>query len=199
MADVVLNPKTSALLLQDLQNELIKGNRPVVPLSGAALIANCQKLLTKARAVGMPIIYVRVARRPDLKDAPRPPLGTPPGSSGAPSLIEGSEGATIVAELAPRPEDVIVTKHTTSPFHTTDLGVYLRRFGISTLLLTGYSTTGVVEGSLRDARDQDYDCVVVRDCCAAATVQEHDTCMDIVFPRMAWVASADEVISAMRG
>ena len=113
MTDVVLNPKTSALLLQDLQNELIKGNRPVVPLSGAALIANCQKLLTRARALGMPVIYVRVARRPDLKDAPRAPLGTPPGSSGAPSLIEGSEGAAIVAELAPRPEDVVVTKHTT--------------------------------------------------------------------------------------
>src|SRR5882724_2844250 len=47
MADVVLNPTTSALLLQDLQNELIKGNRPVVPLSGAALIANCQKLLRR--------------------------------------------------------------------------------------------------------------------------------------------------------
>jgi len=199
MADVVLNPKTSAVLFQDLQNELIKGSRPVVPLSGAALIANCQKLLTKAHAVGMPVIYVRVARRPDLKDAPRPPLGTPPGGGGAPSLIEGSDGAAIVAELASRPEDVVVTKHTTSPFHTTDLGVYLRRFGISTLLLTGYSTTGVVEGSLRDARDQDYDCVVVRDCCAAATVQEHDTCMDIIFPRMAWVASVDEVINAIRG
>src|SRR6266446_9673700 len=91
MADVVLNPTTSALLLQDLQNELIKGNRPVVPLSGAALIANCQKLLTQTRTVGMPVIYVRVARRPDLKDAPRPPLGTPPGASGVPSLIEGSE------------------------------------------------------------------------------------------------------------
>jgi len=199
MAEVVLNPRTSALLLQDLQNELIKGNRPVVPLSGAALIVNCQKLLTRARTVGMPVIYVRVSRRPDLKDAPRPPLGTPPGASGAPSLIEGSEGAAIVAELAPRPEDVVVTKHTTSPFHSTDLGVYLRRFGVSTLLLTGYSTTGVVEGSLRDARDQDYDCVVVRDCCAAATVQEHDTCMDIVFPRMAWVASVDEVVNAIRG
>jgi nicotinamidase-related amidase len=147
----------------------------------------------------MPVIHVRVARRPDLKDAPRPPLGTPPGSSGAPSLIESSEGAAIVAELTPRPEDVVVTKHTTSPFHTTDVGVYLRRFGVSTLLLTGYSTTGVVEGSLRDARDQDYDCVVVRDCCAAATVQEHDTCMDIVFPRMAWVASVDDVINAIRG
>ena len=107
--------------------------------------------------------------------------------------------AAIVAELAPRPEDVVVTKHTTSPFHTTDLGVYLRRFGITTLILTGYSTTGVVEGTLRDARDQDYDCVVVRDCCAAATVEEHDACMDLVFPRMAWVASVDDVINAIRG
>jgi nicotinamidase-related amidase len=57
----------------------------------------------------------------------------------------------------------------------------------------------VVEGGLRVARDQDDDGVVVRDCCAAATVQEHDTCMDIVFPRMAWVASVDGVINAIRG
>ena len=92
----------------------------------------------------------------------------------------------------------MVTKHTTSPFNTTDIEVYLRRYGITTLILTGYSTTGVVEGSLRDARDKDYDCVVVRDCCAAGTVQEHDTCMDIVFPRMAWVAGVDEVIAAIK-
>jgi nicotinamidase-related amidase len=147
----------------------------------------------------MAVIYVRVARRPDLKDAPRPPLGTPPGGGGAPSLIEGTDGVAIVTELAPRPEDVVITKHTTSPFHTTDLGVYLRRFGIGTLILTGYSTMGVVEGTLRDARDQAYECVVVRDGCAAATVEEHDICMDLVFPRMAWVASVDDVINAIRG
>src|SRR5882724_4486535 len=40
---------------------------------------------------------------------------------------------------------------------------------------------------------------VVWDCCAAATVQEHDTCMDIVFPCMAWVASVDEVSNTIRG
>src|ERR687892_8991 len=152
MAEVALHAKTTALLLQDLQNELIKGSRPVVPLSGAQLIANCQKLLAKARAVGMPVIYVRVSRRPDLKDAPRPPLGTPPGGGGAPSLIEGTDGAAIVAELAPRAEDVVVTKHTTSPFHTTDLGVYLRRFGITTLIPTRYSTPRGIEGGLRDGR-----------------------------------------------
>ncbi len=199
MADVTIDPKRSALLLQDLQNELLKGGRPVVPLGGAQIIANCQKLLARAREVGMPVIHVRVSRRPDLKDAPRPPLGAPPGAGGAPGLIEGTPGAEVVSELEPRPEDVVVTKHTTSPFNTTDIEVYLRRYGVTTLILTGYSTTGVVEGSLRDARDKDYDCVVVRDCCAAGTVQEHDTCMDIVFPRMAWVASLDEVINAIKG
>ena len=102
MADVTLHAKTTALLLQDLQNELIKGSRPVVPLSGAQLIVNCQRLLAQARAVGMPVIYVRVSRRPDMRDAPRPPLGTSPGGGGVPSLIEGTDGAAIGADHRPR-------------------------------------------------------------------------------------------------
>jgi nicotinamidase-related amidase len=69
---------------------------------------------------------------------------------------------------------------------------------VTPLILTGDSTTGVVEGTLRDARDQDDDGVVVRDGCAVATALEHDTCMDLVFPRMAWVASVDDVINAIR-
>ena len=199
MANLTIDPRNSALLIQDMQNDIVKSNRPVVPMGGPQLIANCQRLLTKARQVGMPVIYVRVSRRPDLKDAPRPPLGASPSPSAGPALIEGTPGAEVVSELAPQPEDPLVTKHTTSPFNTTDIEVYLRRFGVNTLILTGYSTTGVVEGSLRDARDKDYNCVVVRECCAAATAQEQDTCMDIVFPRMAWVAGVDEVINAIRG
>lgn len=181
-----------------MQNDLIKSDlRTVEPISGAVLIANCQKLLAKAREVGMTVIHVRVSRRPDMKDAPRLPLGAPPDAAGPQMLIEGTPGAEIVDELAPQPEEPVVTKHTTSPFHTTDIGVYLRRYGITTLILTGYSTTGVVEGSLRDGRDQDYDCVVVRDGCAAATSREHEACIDIIFPRMAWVAGVDEVIASI--
>jgi len=199
MPDITIDPKTTALLLQDLQEELLKGDRPVAPLSGAELIANCKKLLSKAREVGMLVIYVKVTRRSDMKDAPRPAFGTPLGTPAPRMLIEGTPGAEIVSELAPQPEDVVVTKHTTSPFNTTDIEVYLRRFGISNLILTGYSTTGVVEASLRDARDQDYDCVVVSDCCAAGSIEEHTSRMDLTFPRSAWVANVDEVVAAIRG
>ena len=187
----------TALLLQDLQNDLIKGTRPVRPLDGASLIANCCRLLAAARESGMPVIHVRTSRRPDLKDLPRQPLGSEP-FSGAQLLVENTWGSQIVSDIEIRPEDPVVTKHTTSPFHTTDIGVYLRRFGVTTLILTGYSTTGVVESMLRDSRDFDYQCVVARDCCAAPTAQEHEVCMNIVFPRMAWVASAEQIIAAVK-
>jgi Isochorismatase family len=65
---------------------------------------------------------------------------------------------------------------------------------VTPLILTGDATTGVVEGMLRDARDQDGDGVVVRDSCAVATAQAHDAWMDLVFARMAWVATVDDVI-----
>ena len=104
MPNVRLDPSTSALLLQDMQNDLVKSDsRTVEPISGSVLIANCQKLLAKARDVGMTVIHVRVSRRLDMKDAPRLPLGSPPDAAGPRMLIEGTPGAQIVDELAPRP------------------------------------------------------------------------------------------------
>ena len=195
MAEVKLSPQNTGLLIQDMQNDIVKSGRPVVPLGETVLIANCKKLLVQARKLNVPVLYVQVTRRPDGRDIPKAALGSEI-PLGAPPIVAGSQGAEIVTELSPLPSEPIITKHTTSPFNTTDIEVYLRRFGINTLILTGYSTTGVVEGSLRDAKDKDYDCIVAKDCCSAATEQEHLTCMDIVFPRMAWVASGDEIIAA---
>ena len=195
MTKVKLSTQNTGLSIQDMQNDIVKSGRPVVPLGETILIANCKKLLAQARKLNVPVLYVQVTRRPDGRDIPRASLGSEMPLD-APPLVAGSQGAEIVSELLPLANEPIITKHTTSPFNTTDIEVYLRRFGINTLILTGYSTTGVVEGSLRDAKDKDYDCVIARDCCSAATEQEHLTCMDIVFPRMGWVANGDEIISA---
>jgi len=145
-------------------------------------IANCQKLLTKG-AGGWHARYP-CARGPasGLQRCAPCAIRHAPRRQWAPSLIEGSEGAAIVTELAPRPEEVVVTKHTTSPFHTTDLGVYLRRLG-SPRCSSPVLHHRCVEGSLRDARDQDYD-VSVRGLLCRRTVQEHDTAWILSFP--AW-------------
>jgi nicotinamidase-related amidase len=49
VADITINSQNTALLIQDMQNELLKGSMPAAPLSGPQIIANCQKLLEKAR------------------------------------------------------------------------------------------------------------------------------------------------------
>ena len=49
MADFKIDPRSSALLIQDMQNDIVKSDRPVVPMGGPTLIANSQKLLQKAR------------------------------------------------------------------------------------------------------------------------------------------------------
>ena len=153
MTEVKLDRHNTGLLIQDMQNDIVKSGRPVVPLGEIALIDNCKKLLIQARRLDIPILYVQVTRRADGRDAPRPALGTEI-PIGGPPLIEGTHGAEIVSELTPLSTEPIITKHTTSPFNTSDIEVYLRRFGITTLILSGYSTTGVVEGSLRDAREK---------------------------------------------
>ncbi len=66
MEIVTINPRNSALLIQDIQNDIVKSNRAHSTMGGPQLIENCQKLLTRARQLRMPVIYVRVSRRPDL-------------------------------------------------------------------------------------------------------------------------------------
>src|SRR5262249_52081961 len=82
MATVPLPARASALLLQVLKNHLIKGPRPLVPRRGTELTTILKKWLTKPRAVGLLVVYVRLPPPPDPKDPPPPPLGTAPGVAG---------------------------------------------------------------------------------------------------------------------
>jgi hypothetical protein len=61
MADVPRHAKTTALLLQDLQHELIKGSRPIVPVSGAELAPHPEDVvITKHPTVQQTQFYLSV-------------------------------------------------------------------------------------------------------------------------------------------
>jgi nicotinamidase-related amidase len=67
--------------------------------------------------------------------------------------------------LAIEPADVFYACPRASVFHGTSLDADLRSRGISTLVMAGISTTGVVLSSVTWASDADYDVRLVRDCC----------------------------------
>lgn len=76
--------------------------------------------------------------------------------------------------LAVEPDDVFYACPRASVFYGTSLDADLRSRGISTLVMAGISTTGVVLSSVTWASDADYDVRLVRDCCYDPDQAAHD-------------------------
>jgi len=73
----------------------------------------------------------------------------------------------------------------------------LRAKEIETLILSGIATSGVVLATLLHAVDADYRLIVVKDCCADADPEVHRSLTERIFPRLASVVTAGELIDAM--
>src|SRR3990172_2451110 len=163
-----MDASKSALLLIDMQNDIVKGLAPSPRRQG--VVAACVQAVALARQHQVPIFFVQVLRRPDFSDLPRVlPGATFPLRR---NLAEGTQGAEIIEELKPQPQDYVIQKRRTSAFYSTPLALYLRRLGVDTLIVCGIATNWGVEGTVRDAWDRDYYVVVLEDCCDALSPQE---------------------------
>jgi nicotinamidase-related amidase len=189
---LILDPKTSALLVMDFQTAIVDG----FVADKGALLARTTQLLDAARRAGLRVIYVVVAFRPGYPEAsPRNQSFRAVRDSGR--FVDGSAGTEVHAAVAPRPSDVVVTKHRVSAFTGTDLEVILRSNGIEALLLAGIATSGVVLSTVRHAADADYRVVVVEDCCADRDAEVHRVLVEKVFPRQAVVTTAEQVVETL--
>ena len=117
------------------------------------MLDSVARAIDAARAADIPVIYVRVDFRPGFPEV------SP--HNRAFSQVVGSgflgEKARLHPAVTPQPEDVEVTKRRVSAFTGSDLEVVLRSREITTLVLTGIATSGVVLSTLREAADKDYE------------------------------------------
>jgi nicotinamidase-related amidase len=192
-----LDPKTSALLVMDFQTAIIDGPAVHGDVGDKkALLTRTASLIDAARNTGMKVIYVVVGFRPGYPEAsPRNKSFSAVRSTGR--FIEGSAGTEVHPAVAPKPGDVVVTKHRVSAFFGTDLDMVLRANGIETLVLTGIATSGVVLSTIRHAADADYRLIVVSDCCADPDPEVHRVLIEKVFVRPATVTTVEAVIAAL--
>lgn len=181
-----IDPGTAALLVMDFQRTIVERNAG----ESATLLARTAELIACARKAGMKIVYVVVGFRAGYPELSPHNLSFSVVRSGGRFLAD-SAGSEIHSAVAPRPEDIIVTKHRTSAFAGTDMDMILRANGIDTLVLAGIATGGVVLSTLRHAADADYRLVVVRDCCSDLDPEIHRVLIEKVFPRQATVTTAE--------
>jgi nicotinamidase-related amidase len=186
-----LDPSTTALLVMDYQQGII--DRLDDPDD---LVARAASALSTARARGAHVGYVRVAfTRADVEALPE----ESDMRARAEALAADSPATAIDERLAPEPDDIVVRKMRVGPFTTTDLEEQLRSRGVTTLLLAGISTSGVVLSTVREASDRDYDVVVVTDACADPEQDVHEFLMRRIFPRQAELIAVAELDVALGG
>ena len=171
-------PSDTILLVMDMMNDLVHpegiGGKSYVPLMQERGVYDATKLaISKARAAGIMVGYVRVGFSPDYAECPP---GSPVFSKAAENGVFklGEWGTEVLEAFAPQPGDPDIIKHRVSPFYATKLEPLLRAQGIKRLVLSGVSTNGVVSAAVREGHDRDYTCVLLEDCCAGATSDEHE-------------------------
>ena len=197
-----LDPKKTAFIIIDMINSTAKGQGSpyTLPPGRVDLVKNFQKLIAQCRAGGSPIIYITTYRRADRTDAPRTiaDAAPPRGGGGGQSLEPGAPGPEVIDELKREPGDYIVAKSRFSAFYGTNVGGILNDRGVDTILVGGISTPRSVEGTAREAKNLDLQCVVVSDCCDGPEKDVHEYILEEVLPLLVRVRTTDEVTAALR-
>ena len=184
-----LDPATTALVLIDLQNGIVAGDKG--PRSGEAVVAAAKDLAARFREARAPVVLVHVGWRNDAerpsgkvdKPMPIPPGGTPPEWM---ALADGLHGEG----------DIVVLKHHWGAFTGTDLDLQLRRRGVKTIVLAGIAMNFGVESTARAAWELSYDVVVVEDACTSRSAELHTFAVQNILPQIARVVRAEDVALA---
>jgi ureidoacrylate peracid hydrolase len=207
-----IRPDHTAVLVIDMQNDFCDRAGAFGRLNPGldfeaieAMIPRLRSFVSGARAVGIPIVFIRAVYNADddrylseswLEQARRRRKGL---YTTIPVCKEGQWGAEIISDLTPASNDVVIEKHRYSAFIRTSLADHLVARGISTVITTGVATGGCVAATAQDGFMLDFTMVVVEDCVADSLGREvHEFAtrhLDLLY---AEVRSARDIQSAWR-
>ena len=183
----LVDPKHTVLLVIDPQKDISGEMRPETMYPKMA--ENLVPLVEVARKAGVRIIYTQVLVSPHTRAAANWYMIMKIRNEKDPGkikdfVVEGTDGAEFVDQLKPKPEDLVIKKYRNSAFLGTPLDLVLRRYGINTIVVTGCQTDGCVESTVRDATySLDYFVVLVEDCLASFSRENHDAMMKVMRSR----------------
>ena len=204
-----IDPKKTALLLVDLQNEFVLrdfGEALQFKAQGEwerwipfhdrlddIVIPNNKKLLDFFRKNKMTVTYGRIAcLREDGED--RSPVQKSEGWNGM-LLPVNSYAAQMIDELKPMENEIVVNKTTDSVTTGTNYLTLLQFMGIETVVVTGIVTDQCVACTVRGLADAGYKVICVEDACASGSMELHDAELKIMNVIYCDVLSTDETIA----
>jgi nicotinamidase-related amidase len=198
----------SALIVVDMQNDFLHPDGAFAQLAKArperaidmpflaSTIPNARKLIDAFRAAGRPVVFIAHMLKADYSDASFPYWrGTLMKTTSF--IVEGTWGAQVVDELAPRKEEHLVIKKGFGGFSNTPLDTILRNFGVTTCVVCGVTTCVCVSTTVRGGVEHNYRQIVVSDAVAEVSREQHDAELKTMARVFGDVKTTDEVVAMM--
>ncbi len=204
MADFTLDPGRCALLVQDLQNDVIIEGGAFAE-SGSPehakeqnVVENVKGLAAFCRAKGIPVIHVWYIVEPG---APGLKLNAPlfNGVKDGEALVRGTWGAAPADGLEAVDGDFIVEKMRMSAWQGTKLENMLAGLGRDTIIVTGAWTNMSIEHTSRTGADKGYYMVVPEDGCSTMNADWHNASINYALQNVSNVTTCTDVKEALGG
>jgi gluconolactonase len=204
MPDFTLDASRCALIVQDLQNDVMI-EKGAWADSGAPqhakeqnVVENVKDLAAFCRGKGIPVIHVWYV----VEDgAPGLKLNAPlfQGVRDANGLVRGTWGAAPAEGLEPQEGDHIVEKMRMSAWQGTKLENLLAGLGRDTIVVTGAWTNMSIEHTARTGADKGYFMVVPEDGCSTINAEWHNASINFALQNVATVTNCADVKEALGG
>ncbi len=182
----------AVLLVHDMQRYFLspyaEGTQPV-----AKAIANIAALRAACHVAGVPVVYT--AKPGDMSPEQR---GLERDFWGG-GMKAVSEHTDITGELAPKGEDVLLTKWRYSAFAQTDLAERMADRGRDQIIVTGVYAHIGCQLTAADAFMRDIQPFLVADAVADFSAEHHRSALAYAAGRCAAVITADQALAALRG
>jgi nicotinamidase-related amidase len=160
-------------------------------LAGWQALPHLQRLLAQARALAIPVIFLR-----GMEGVPSWNQGTARSAPGRPPHPDRFK---IVDELAPAEGEIVLGKVAPSGFSGTPLLQVLNQFRADTVIVAGEATSGCVRATVVDARSNRFRVLVPEECVFDRHEAPHAMNLFDMNEKYADVIALDEVLDYMRG
>jgi ureidoacrylate peracid hydrolase len=197
-----LDPARTALAVIDMQATFCEPGAPAEVPASRAVVPAINRLTRELRARGVPVVWVLHANthRGGVSDWEvffDNVVAADVRRRTVESLAPGRQ--EVWRELETAPEDATVVKNRYSALisGSSPLERVLRNLGVDTLLIAGTKTDVCCESTARDAMMLDFKVVMVADCCAALSDEEHRGALETIIQQFGDVRTAGEVVALL--